>query len=101
LGDETQLNGPVRNLETGSEILVTKHWGFDLDAIRDIEINRWTLFDLGLLYKDDCIKVAVVYRHQSTVVGRLGESDSVFLRLTLATLGNQGYDEGFNNGMAR
>jgi LPS-assembly protein len=101
LGDETQLNGPVRNLETGNEILVTKHWGFDLDAIRDIEINRWTLFDLGLLYKDDCIKVAVVYRHQSTVVGRLGESDSVFLRLTLATLGDQGYDDGFNNGMAR
>jgi LPS-assembly protein len=101
LGDDTQLTGPVRNLETGNEILVTKHWGFDLDAIRDIEINRWTLFDLGLLYKDDCIKVAVVYRHESTVVGRLGESDSVFLRLTLATLGDQGYDDGFNNGMAR
>jgi LPS-assembly protein len=101
LDDNTQLTGAVRNLETGNEILVTKHWGFDLDAIRDIEINRWTLFDLGLLYKDDCIKVAVVYRHQSTVVGRLGESDSVFLRLTLATLGNQGYDDGFNNGMAR
>ncbi len=101
LGDETQLNGPVRNLETGNEILVTKHWGFDLDAIRDIEINRWTLVDLGLLYKDDCIKVAVVYRHQSTVVGRLGESDAVFLRLTLATLGDQGYDNGFNNGMSR
>ena len=50
------------------------------------------------MYKDDCIKVAVVYRHQSTVVGRLGESDSVFMRLTLATLGDQAYDEGLNNG---
>jgi LPS-assembly protein len=101
LEDNTQLSGPVRNLETGNEILVTKHWGFDLDAIRDIQINRWTLFDLGLLYKDDCIKVAVIYRHQSTVVGRLGESDSVFLRLTLATLGDQGYDEGLHSGLTR
>jgi LPS-assembly protein len=76
----------------GSEVLVTKHWGFDLDAIHDIEIDRWTLFDFGLMYKDDCIKVAVVYRHQNTVIGRLGESDGVFLRLTLATLGDQGYN---------
>ncbi|HLK24408.1 MAG TPA: LPS assembly protein LptD [Caulobacteraceae bacterium] len=98
LDDNTQITGPVRNLETGNEILVTRHWGFDLDAIRDIEINRWTLVDFGILYKDDCVKVAVVYRHQSTVVGRLGESDSVFLRLTLATLGGQAYDEGLNNG---
>ncbi len=92
LDDNTQITGPVKNFEMGSEILVTKHWGFDLDAIRDIEINQWTLVDLGLVYKDDCIKVAVVYRHQNTVVGRLGESDSVFLRLTLATLGDQGYN---------
>ncbi len=92
LDDLTPITGPVKNFELGSEVLVTKHWGFDLDAIHDIEIDRWTLFDFGLMYKDDCIKVAVVYRHQNTVIGRLGESDGVFLRLTLATLGDQGYN---------
>ncbi|HLI66308.1 MAG TPA: LPS-assembly protein LptD [Caulobacteraceae bacterium] len=96
LDDNTQITGPVRNLETGNEILVSKNWGFDFDAIDDIEINRWTLVDFGVVYKDDCIKVAVVYRRQNTIVGRLGASDSVFLRLTLATLGDQGYnDDGF------
>jgi LPS-assembly protein len=82
----------VRNFEMGSEFLVTQHWGFDFDAIRDIEVNQWTLVDLGLVYKDDCIKVAVIYRRQNTVVGALGASDAVFLRLTLATLGDQGYN---------
>jgi LPS-assembly protein len=92
LDDHTQITGPVQNFETGSEILVTKHWGFDLDAIDDLQINRWTLFDLGLVYRDDCVKVAIIYRRQNTVVGTLGPSDSVFLRLTLATLGDQGYN---------
>jgi LPS-assembly protein len=94
LDDNTQITGPVRNFEMGSEILVTQHWGFDFDAIRDIEVNKWTLIDLGLVYKDDCIKVAVIYRRQNTVVGALGASDAVFLRLTLATLGDQGYNNG-------
>jgi LPS-assembly protein len=93
LDDNTQITGPVENFEAGSEVLVTKHWGFDLDAIDDLEIKRWTLFDLGLVYKDDCIKVAVIYRRQNTIVGALGPSDSVFLRLTLATLGAQGYND--------
>ena len=92
LDDNTQITGPVRNFEMGSEFLVTQHWGFDFDAIRDIEVNQWTLVDLGLVYKDDCIKVAVIYRRQNTVVGALGASDAVFLRLTLATLGDQGYN---------
>jgi LPS-assembly protein len=94
LDDNTQITGQVRNFEMGSEILVTQHWGFDFDAIRDIEVNKWTLIDLGLVYKDDCIKVAVIYRRQNTVVGALGASDAVFLRLTLATLGAQGYNNG-------
>ena len=94
LDDNTQITGQVRNFEMGSEILVTQHWGFDLDAIRDIEVNKWTLVDLGLVYRDDCIKVAVIYRRQNTVVGTLGASDAVFLRLTLATLGDQGYNNG-------
>jgi LPS-assembly protein len=94
LDDNTQITGQVRNFEMGSEFLVTQHWGFDFDAIRDIEVNKWTLIDLGLVYKDDCIKVAVIYRRQNTVVGALGASDAVFLRLTLATLGEQGYNNG-------
>lgn len=94
LDDNTQITGPVRNFEMGSETFVTQHWGFDFDAIRDIQVNKWTLVDLGLVYKDDCIKVAVIYRRQNTVVGALGASDAVFLRLTLATLGDQGYNNG-------
>ena len=49
------------------------------------------LRDFGVVYKDECIRVEVVYQHQDTIVGVLGKSDAVFLRLTLATLGDQGY----------
>ncbi len=94
LDDNTQITGPVKNFEMGSEVFVTQHWGFDFNAIRDIQENKWTLVDLGLVYRDDCIKVAVIYQRENTIVGALGASDSVFLRLTLATLGGQGYNDG-------
>jgi len=35
--------------------------------------------------------VQVIYQHQDTIQGQLGASDTVLLRLTLATLGAEGY----------
>ncbi|HEY2662479.1 MAG TPA: LPS assembly protein LptD [Caulobacteraceae bacterium] len=89
--DNTQITGRTRNVEGAGEFFVTKHWGFSLMGVRDLQVSDWRLRDVGLLYMDDCIKVEVVYQHEDTQIGRLGKSDSVFVRLKLATLGDEGY----------
>lgn len=86
--------GKINDLEYGGEVFVTKHWGVSLAGIHDLVANDWRMRDIGLIYKDDCIRVDVVYQHEDTIEGRLGKSDSVFLRLTLATLADQGYKNG-------
>jgi LPS-assembly protein len=89
--DDTQPTGRERDLDAAGEFYVTKHWGVSLVGIRDLQLDAWRLRDIGLVYKDECIKVEVVYQHEDVIVGRLGRSDAVFLRLDLATLTGQGY----------
>jgi LPS-assembly protein len=86
-----QYGGKIDDLEYGAEMFVTKNWGFSLAGIHDLVANDWRLANFGVIYKDDCIRAEVVYQHQDTVQGHLRGSDAVFLRLTLATLGDQGY----------
>ncbi len=89
--DNTQPTGRTSGLEGGGEYFITRHWGVGLAGIRDLELNDWRQRDLSLIYMDDCVRVDIVYQHDDTVVGRLGHSDSVFVRLKLATLGDEGY----------
>jgi LPS-assembly protein len=53
----------------------------------------WTRRDLGVYYKDECIRIDVIYQNQDrytqTTSGlRLKSDETVVLRLTLATLGD-------------
>jgi len=89
--DNTQITGHTRDFEAAGEYFVTKHWGFSVVGVRDIELRDWRVKDFGVIYLDDCVRVEVVYQHEDTVVGRLGQSDSVFVRLNLAILGDEGY----------
>jgi LPS-assembly protein len=91
--DNTQvpLAAKTANVEAAGEYFVTKNWGLSAVAVRDLEVKAWRLRDLGIIYRDDCIRVEVVYQHEDTINGVLGKSDSVFMRLTLATLGDQRY----------
>ena len=91
LQDNTQPTGVERDIDAAGEFFVLPHWGVSLVGIRDLQLNAWRLRDIGLVYKDECIKVEVVYQHEDVIVGRLGRSDAVFLRLDLATLAGQGY----------
>jgi len=89
LKDDQGINGaPLENLDLGGDIRVTKNWGITLYGNRDLLQKAWVIRDVGVYYRDDCARVDVVYRRQDTVQGRLGPSDSVALRLTLATLGS-------------
>jgi LPS-assembly protein len=91
--DDTQPTGKSANIEAAGEVFVTKNWGLTAVAVRDLTVQAWRLRELGIVYKDECIRVEVVYQTQDTVVGALGTSEGVFLRLTLATLGDQGYNK--------
>jgi LPS-assembly protein len=92
LRDELDLNGSEReNLDFGGEIYVTKHWGVTAYANRDLVQDAWIIRDLGVVYRDECTRLELVYRREDTIVGRLGPSESINLRLTLATLGGPIY----------
>jgi LPS-assembly protein len=91
--DNTLPTGRVANIEAATDIFVTKNWGFSVVGIRDLQENAWRLGELGVIYKDDCIRVEVVWQRQDTTEGQLGPSNAVFLRLKLATLGEQGYND--------
>lgn len=92
LTDDFDINGARReNLDIGGDVLVTRNWGLTAYGNRDIGQKAWVIRDVGVFYKDDCLRVDVVYRKEDTVIGRLGPSESVSVRLTLATLGGPLY----------
>jgi LPS-assembly protein len=92
LRDETDINGTKQeNLDVGGRVWVTKNWGVSLYGNRDMVQNSWVIRDIGLIYRDDCTHLEIIYRRENTVIGQLGPSTSINIRLTLATLGEPNY----------
>ena len=92
LTDDQGINGvQVKNLDVGGDLNLTQHWGLSAYGNRDLVQNAWVIRDLGVFYKDECIRVDVFYRHEDVTLGRLGTSDQLSVRLTLATLGGPIY----------
>ncbi len=83
---DAPTGGMVNSLDIHGEFYPIRHWGLTSYLIFDG--GDWRRRDLGVVYRDDCIRVEVLYRHDETFNGTLGPSTSVVLRLTLATLGN-------------
>ncbi|MFO1012585.1 MAG: LPS assembly protein LptD [Caulobacteraceae bacterium] len=81
----------VEDIDIKAEVFLTANWGFTAYGVRDIDAGRWRQRDFGIVYRDDCTRVEVLYRHDETFNRALGPSESIVLRLTLATLGNSGY----------
>ena len=86
---QSPLGGPIHSVDVHGEVYVTKHWGVSAYAI--IDAGTWRRQDVGVIYRDNCVHVEVLYRHDETQNGTLGPSTSVVLRLRLATLGNSSY----------
>jgi LPS-assembly protein len=76
----------VNSLDIHDSFFATKHWGLTNYFI--VDGGAWRRTEVGLVYRDDCIRVEVIYRHDETFNGTLGPSTSVVIRLKLATLGN-------------
>jgi len=89
--DEDPTGIKVKGLDFRGAIYATKHWGVTVYGVRDIDQGAWRRRDVGIVYRDDCVRLEVVYRRDETVNRTLGPSNAVVLRLTLATLGNSGY----------
>lgn len=88
LTDDFDINGAKReNLDLGGEVYVAKNYGVSFYGQRDLNQDAWVIRDVGVFYRDDCLRVDVIYRREDTIIGRLLPSESVSVRLTLATLG--------------
>jgi LPS-assembly protein len=95
LHDYTNPTGTLNGVEAAGDVFFTKHWGAVAYIMRDLEKGVWARRDLGVAYQDDCTRIEVVYHHEAAFVRLGGPINSVQLRLTLATLGEQGYrDDG-------
>ncbi len=92
LRDNLDISGVQReDLDFSGQVLVKGNFGITFGGIRDIENDVWRRQEFGVLYKDDCLDMAVVWVHEETFNRTLGPSDSVVVRLKLATLGDKGY----------
>ena len=88
LTDDFDINGTKReNLDLGGELNLGKRYGVSFYGQRDLSQDSWVIRDVGVFYRDDCLRVDVIYRREDTIIGRLLPSESVSVRLTLATLG--------------
>jgi LPS-assembly protein len=83
---DSPIGGAIRSVDFHGEVYPLKHWGVTAYGI--VDSGAWRREELGLVYRDDCVRVEVIYRHDDTQNGTLGPSTSVVLRLKLATLGN-------------
>ncbi len=83
---QSPSGGAVRSLDIHGEVWATKHWGATVYSI--VDGGAWRQNDIGLVYRDDCFRVEVLYRRNETFNGTLGPSTAVVIRLSLATLGN-------------
>lgn len=81
----------TQDLDGGGQVLVTKNWGFTFAGVRDIERGDWRRRELGLLYQDECTRLEIVYEREETFNRAIGPSESIVVRLSLATLGAAGY----------
>ncbi|HZZ88866.1 MAG TPA: LPS assembly protein LptD [Caulobacteraceae bacterium] len=81
----------VQDLDFHGEFFVLKNWGLTAYGAREFNTGVWREQDFGVVYKDDCIRVEVVYRRDNTFNGVLGPSEGVGVRLSLATFNNSVY----------
>ncbi|MDQ0464063.1 LPS-assembly protein [Caulobacter ginsengisoli] len=92
LRDNQDISGVQReDVDFSGQVLVSGNFGVTFGGIRDIENDVWRRQEFGVMYKDDCLDMAVVWVHEETFNRTLGPSDSVVIRLKLATLGDKGY----------
>ena len=89
LWDVDDLRGQERNEIDGvAEVRVFRRISLIGGANVDATTDTWRRGWLGVRYQDECTTFDVFYERENTRVGALGPSESIGVRLTLATLGD-------------
>ena len=91
LHDNSDPAHVLHDVEGAGNLYVTKNWGVVFLGTRDLKNDAWARRDIGVFFQNDCAKIEVVYHYEHGFAELGGPSHSVQLRLTLATLGQQGY----------
>ncbi len=91
LHDNSDPANQLHDIEAAGNLYVTKNWGLTFDGTRDLVHDAWARRDIGVFFQNDCARVEIVYHYEAGFAELGGPSNSVQLRLTLATLGQQGY----------
>jgi LPS-assembly protein len=88
--------GKVENAQVSGSWFFTKNWGVTVNTTYDFvgfETNGrfhpvLPVSQIGLVYKDECLRLDVIYTHDETYSDTIGPSNAVAFRLTLTTLGS-------------
>lgn len=87
LRDDIDVVGTrVENMQAGLQLNFTQQWGIITAANWDIASRVWPSQDVGVVYQNDCLRVAVIYQHNGTYNRTLTPSNLVLLRVTLPML---------------
>ncbi|MBV9997283.1 MAG: LPS-assembly protein LptD [Caulobacteraceae bacterium] len=98
LDENPDPNGQVvKDLDFRGELFVTKNWGVTAYGAREFESGVWTQRAFGVIYRNECVRVDVVYTSNETFNRTLGPSSGFVFRLSLATLGNSVYSPASTN----
>ena len=94
LRDENDPTGFRReDVDFAGNVQLYGNWGVTFRGVRDLERDVWRREEFGPMYRNQCLDFAVVWVHEETFNRTVGPSDSVQVRLTLATLGDKGYSQ--------
>jgi LPS-assembly protein len=88
---EDTTGAPVKDLDFSWQYMFTQHWGVAAYGAREFTSGAWRDRQVGLVYRDDCLRVEVLYHEDDTFNSTLGPSSGITLRLSLATSGNSVY----------
>lgn len=92
LREDQDFSGVAReDIEAAGEVFITQNWGLTFNAVLDIEQDAWRRQTFGLVYLDESARLEAVYQRDENPVLGGRSSNSLVIRLTLATLGDAGY----------
>jgi LPS-assembly protein len=92
LREDEDFAGVFReDVEVQGDAFLTAHWGVSVNAIDDLATSTWRKKTAGIVYRDECTRLDVIYeRNERPVLGGRS-SDSIMVRLSLAINGDARY----------
>lgn len=92
LREDQDFAGVFReDVEAQGDAFLTPHWGVSVNAIHDLATSTWRKKTAGVVYRDECTRLDVIYeRNERPVLGGRS-SDSIIVRLSLAINGDARY----------